>query len=288
MRRLSAGPLRDRPAAAGAPAREAERAQAFVEVDDAGLRYAGDDSGLPAIDGVTLAIGRGEFAAVVGPSGCGKSTLMKLVSGLVPASTGRVTVDGQAVKGPIKIVGMAFQNPCLLPWRTALENILLPIQIVRPHRAQFRRDRAPFVEAAQALLAKVGLSGIGDRYAWELSGGMQQRVSLCRALIHDPQILLLDEPFGALDAFTREELWDTLQGLRQQRRCTVLLVTHDLVEAVYLADTIHVMSSRPGRVIYTTRIDLPRPRFADLRYRGDFVGYVHDIRTHIGRARGAA
>src|ERR1043166_1792374 len=220
-------------------ASEAARTTAFVEVDNASLRYGDDERGLTAIEGISLEISHGEFAAVVGPSGCGKSTLMKLVSGLALASIGRVTVDGQEVRHPIKIVGMAFQNPCLLPWRTTLEHFLLPIQIVRPHRQQYRRDRVAFVNTAQALLAKVGLSGVSDCYGWQLSGGMQQRVSLCRALIHDPQILFLEEPFGALDAFTREELWDTLQALWLQRRCTVLLVTHDLVEAVYLADTIH-------------------------------------------------
>ncbi len=269
-------------------ASEAARKRAFVKVDNASLRYGGDERALTAIEGMSLEISRGEFAAVVGPSGCGKSTLMKLVSGLALASSGSVTVDGQEVRRPIKIVGMAFQNPCLLPWRTTLENVLLPIQIVRPHRQQYRRDRAAFVNTAQALLAKVGLSGVSDRYGWQLSGGMQQRVSLCRALIHDPQVLLLDEPFGALDAFTREELWDTLQALWQQRRCTVLLVTHDLVEAVYLADTVHVMSSRPGRIIYTTKIDLRRPRVSEARYAQDFVHYVHDIRTHIGLARESA
>jgi NitT/TauT family transport system ATP-binding protein len=141
------------------------------------------------------------------------------------------------------------------------------------------------VDAAQTLLTKVGLAGVGGRFPWELSGGMQQRVSLCRALIHQPEILLLDEPFGALDAFTREELWDTLQTLWQEQRFTVLLVTHDLTEAVYLADVAYVISPRPGRVTYSCRIDLPRPRGLEMRYTPDFVNYVHDLRAHIGRAR---
>ena len=257
----------------------------FVAVDQATVHYAGDLQHLPAVKELSLNIQRGEFAAVVGPSGCGKSTLMKLVSGLALPSAGSVVVDGQNVLRPIKIVGMAFQNPALLPWRTVLENVLLPIQIVRPHRHEFRRDRAIFVERAHALLSRVGLSGVSDRYGWQLSGGMQQRVSLCRALIHDPQILLLDEPFAALDAFTREELWDTLQILWQQRRCTVLLVTHDLTEAVYLADAIHVMSARPGRIIYTTRVDLPRPRNEETRFAPPFTEYVQEVRRHIQRAR---
>jgi len=258
---------------------------AFVSVTNATLRYAGDGQQPPAVQSLSLKIARGEFAAVVGPSGCGKSTLMKLLSGLVPASEGVVCVAGERVLRPIKIVGMAFQNPALLPWRTVLENVLLPIQIVRPYRHEFRRDRTPFVERATALLSKVGLSGAGDRYVWQLSGGMQQRVSLCRALVHDPDILLLDEPFSALDAFTREELWDTLQALWLQRKCTVLLVTHDLVEAVYLADTIHVMSARPGRIVSSTRVDLCRPRREETRFTGEFTQLVHDVRMQIGHAK---
>src|SRR4051812_22526291 len=168
------------------PAGETARPRAFVEVDNVSLRYGDDERGLPAIEGMSLEIGRGEFAVVVGPSGCGKSTLMKLVSGLAPASAGRVAVDGQEVRRPIKIVGMAFQNPCLLPWRTTLENVLLPLQVVQPHRKTFRRDRARHVAHARALLAKVGLVDVEQRFPWQLSGGMQQRVSLCRALIHDP------------------------------------------------------------------------------------------------------
>ena len=150
---------------------------------------------------------QGEFSAVVGPSGCGKSTLMKLISGLRRPTAGRVVVGDAEVKAPLKNVGMAFQNPALLPWRTALENLLLPLQVVRPHRERFRVQRARYIEQARMLLTEVGLAGVENRYPWELSGGMQQRVSLCRALIHNPQILLLDEPFGELDAFTREELW---------------------------------------------------------------------------------
>ena len=265
-----------------------ESVESFVSVRDASLCYPGANDGLLALEHLSLEIERGEFAAVVGPSGCGKSTLMKLISGLVLRSAGNVTVDGCEVTRPLKIVGMAFQNAALLPWRTTLENVLLPIEVVRPHRYEFRRARDRFVERARKLLAQVGLAGAEDRYCWELSGGMQQRVSLCRALMHEPQILLLDEPFGALDAFTREELWDTLQALWQERKVTVLLVTHDLPEAVYLADRIHVISSRPGRVIYTTTVDLPRPRTLDSCFTAAFVEHVHDLRDHIRRAKQAA
>jgi NitT/TauT family transport system ATP-binding protein len=256
----------------------------FVIVENASLHYPGAE-GVLALEGLDLSIDQGEFAAMVGPSGCGKSTLMKLISGLRRPTAGRVVVGESEVDAPLKNVGMAFQNPALLPWRTTLENLLLPLQVVRPHRERFRQERKQYVEKAQDLLAKVGLAGVGNRFPWELSGGMQQRVSLCRALIHQPQILLLDEPFGALDAFTREELWDTLQRLWQEQRFTVLLVTHDLTEAVYLADFAHVISPRPGRVIYSSRIDLPRPRGSEMRYTPVFVDYVHDLRAHIGRAR---
>jgi NitT/TauT family transport system ATP-binding protein len=163
--------------------------------------------------------------------------------------------------------------------------VLLPLEIVEPHRARFRRDRKEFEARGRALFAKVGLAGAETRYPWQLSGGMQQRVSLCRALIHDPALLLLDEPFAALDAFTREELWETLQTLWLDRSFTVLLVTHDLVESVFLADTVHVVSSRPGRIIFSKRVTLPRPRRPEDRYAPEFVDLVHELRDHIGRAR---
>lgn len=261
-----------------------DQTKPLVAIDDVTLHYSNETQSAPAVKGLSLNIGKGEFVAVVGPSGCGKSTLMKLVSGLARSTAGTVFVENEQVRRPIKIVGMAFQNPALLPWRTALENVLLPIQIVRPYRHEFRRNRASFVDRAKSLLNKVGLIDVCDQYGWQLSGGMQQRVSLCRALMHDPEILLLDEPFGALDAFTREELWDTLQLLWQQRNCTILLVTHDLVEATYLADTVHVMSPRPGRIIYTEKINLPRPRSQETRFTREFSDCVQKIRQHIGRS----
>lgn len=260
----------------------------FIAIDGVSLTYGEDDTGTLALRDASLHIAKGEFAAVVGPSGCGKSTLMKLASGLRRPSAGGVTIAGQEVAGPLKIVGMAFQNPTLLPWRTALANVLLPLEIVQPYRASFRRDKAAYIERGRALFKAVGLSGFEDRFPWQLSGGMQQRVSLCRALIHEPDLLLLDEPFGALDAFTREELWDTLQALWLERKFTVILVTHDLQESVYLADTVHVMSARPGRIVYSRTIDLPRPRSSEDRYKPEFVAMVHDLRDHISRARSAA
>lgn len=259
----------------------------FVAVQNASLLYPGAETVL-ALHGFDLSIAEGEFAAVVGPSGCGKSTLMKLISGLARPTEGRVLVDGMEVKAPLKNVGMAFQNPALLPWRTTLDNLLLPLEVVRPHRENFSRNKAQYVERARALLTSVGLTGVEDRFPWELSGGMQQRVSLCRALIHKPKILLLDEPFGALDAFTREDLWDTLQDLWRDQGFTVLLVTHDLLEAVYLADTVHVISARPGRVVYSCNVDITRPRNFETRFTPDFVDRVHVVRSQIGRGRGQA
>ncbi|MCX7841041.1 MAG: ABC transporter ATP-binding protein [Anaerolineae bacterium] len=257
---------------------------AFVELHDVTLDYASNQSVTRAIENVTLSIQRGEFVAIAGPSGCGKTTILKLVAGLLSPTVGSVVVDGTVVRGPLKIVGMAFQNPTLLPWRTTLENILLPLEIVEPHKRAYRQDARPYIQAARDLLKTVGLDGFADRHPWQLSGGMQQRASLCRALIHEPQILLLDEPFGALDAFTREELWGVLQTLWQKRQCTVILVTHDLREAVYLANTVYVMSRRPGRLISCTVIDLPRPRTLEDTFRPEFTEYVHEIRRQITEA----
>jgi len=194
-------------------------------------------------------------------------------------------VDGRQVGGPLKIVGMAFQNSNLLPWRTTLDNVMLPLEIVEPYRSTLKKERVRYEAEARQLLAKVGLAGFEDKFPWELSGGMQQRASICRALIHQPRLLMLDEPFGALDAFTREELWCMLRDLWQQQPFTVILVTHDLREAVFLADTVYVMSKRPGRILVRREIDLPRPRDLDVTYTDAFAGYVHELREHIGRVR---
>ena len=258
-----------------------------VAIDDVTLTYKGAAGGLLALQGTSLDVPRGEFAAVVGPSGCGKSSLMKLVTGLVRPDTGSIVIFGDRVRGPVKIAGMAFQNPNLLPWRKVIDNVLLPLEIVEPHRRQFRRDNKRYREQAKALLATVGLSGFEDRFPWELSGGMQQRVSLCRALIHEPALLMLDEPFAALDAFTREELWCVLRDLWEKIRFTVILVTHDLREAAFLADKIHVMSARPGRIVMSKTIDLPRPRDLDVCFEPRFVDIVHELRAKIAEVRNA-
>jgi len=243
------------------------------------MAYGRGAAAVRALDAVTLDIARGEFVAVVGPSGCGKSSLMKLISGLHPPLGGSLTVEDRPVAGPLRSVGMAFQNANLLPWRTALENVLLPLEIVEPYRRDFSTQK--YAGKAHALLASVGLEGCADKHPWELSGGMQQRASICRALVHEPEILLLDEPFGALDAFTREELWIALRDVQAARHVTVMLVTHDLREAVFLADTVYVMSSRPGRIVRRCQVTLPRPRDLEVTYTQAFQDLVHELRSLI-------
>jgi NitT/TauT family transport system ATP-binding protein len=256
----------------------------LVKIDNVDMRYGGE-GGVLAVSGLTIAVEKGEFAAVVGPSGCGKSTLMRLVTGLHIPQTGSVVVAGQRVTKPVSIVGMAFQNPTMLPWRTTLDNILLPLEIVDRHRKRLRAHKAEYVAQAERLLETVGLKGFGDKFPWQLSGGMQQRANLCRALIHEPELLMLDEPFGALDAFTREELWQVIRDLHAQQDVTIVLVTHDLREAVYLADRVFVMSARPGRIQHEHRIDFPRPRDLDLMYTPAFTEKVHQLRGEIADAR---
>jgi NitT/TauT family transport system ATP-binding protein len=257
----------------------------FVDLDRVSLRYGEDADGTLALHRTTLGVGLGEFVSVVGPSGCGKSTLMRVVTGLWPPTAGTVLVSGREVAGPLSIAGMAFQNPTLLPWRTALANVMLPLEIVQPHCSRLKRERAAYEAKARDLLALVGLKGFEDHFPWQLSGGMQQRTSLCRALIHDPSLLMLDEPFASLDMFTREELWLALQDLWLARKPTVILVTHDLREAAFLADRVLVMSARPGRIVAERTPDLPRPRTLDMTYEPSSVALVHELREHIAAAR---
>ena len=259
----------------------------FVHFDDVWLAYNDEllAKNVFAVENINLKVQQGEFIAIVGPSGCGKSTFMKLTTGLKKPSMGRIHVDGQPVNGPLKISGMAFQAPSLLPWRTTLDNVLLPLEIVEPYRQQFKDRRKEFEDRAKKLLTTVGLGGMENKFPWELSGGMQQRASICRALIHEPKMLLLDEPFGALDAFTREELWCTLRDLWQEQRFNVILVTHDLRESVFLADTVYVMSKSPGRFVVRREIDLPRPRDLETTYTPEFTNIVHELRGHIGAMR---
>jgi len=260
----------------------------LVDLDRVSLRYGEDEDGTLALHRTTLKVTTGEFVAVVGPSGCGKSTLMKVVTGLWPATAGTVRVSGREVVEPLNIVGMAFQNPTLLPWRTTLANVMLPLEIVAPHCSRLKRERAAYEAKARDLLALVGLKGFEDHFPWQLSGGMQQRASLCRALIHDPSLLMLDEPFASLDMFTREELWLALQDLWLARKPTVILVTHDLREAALLSDRVLVMSARPGRIVAERLVDLPRPRTLEMTYDAYSVALVHELREHISSARSTA
>jgi NitT/TauT family transport system ATP-binding protein len=259
----------------------------FVDFEQVWLAYNDEllAAGDFAIEEITLKAKPGEMIAIVGPSGCGKSTFMKLATGLRQPTKGKILIDGQAVTGPLKMSGMAFQAPTLLPWRTTLDNVMLPLEIVEPFRSQLSSKRKEFEARACKLLQTVGLGGYENKFPWELSGGMQQRASICRALIHEPKMLLLDEPFGALDAFTREELWNVLRDLWTAQRFNCILVTHDLREAVYLADTVYVMSKRPGRIVAMKHIDLPRPRDLDVTYTEGFSKIVLELREKIGSIR---
>ncbi|MFU0504512.1 ABC transporter ATP-binding protein [Pseudaminobacter sp. NGMCC 1.201702] len=263
---------------------QAQPTNPFVSISDVNLTYGGP-GGVLAVEKLTMTVREGEFAAVVGPSGCGKSTLMKLTTGLVIPQVGQIAVKDKPVTGPLNIVGMAFQNPSLLPWRTTLDNVMLPLEIVSPHRERLKKNRDEYRAKAEAMLELVGLKGFGQKFPWQLSGGMQQRANLCRALIHEPGLLMLDEPFGALDAFTREELWGVIRDLHQAKRFTVILVTHDLREAVYLADRVFVMSARPGRVLLEREVGFPRPRPIEVTYSSEFNDVVHELREKIAEAR---
>jgi NitT/TauT family transport system ATP-binding protein len=258
----------------------------MIELQGAGFEYVTNGRRTLALEDISLTVPRGASVAFVGPSGCGKSTLLKLVSGLVTVTTGSVHVDGRPVVAPLKIVGMAFQNPTLLPWRTVLGNVVLPLEILKENGDPRAGDRVAAAERARALLQKVGLVGVEHKQPRELSGGMRQRVSLCRALIHEPELLLLDEPFAALDAFTREEMWEFHQTLRQNWSFTCVLVTHDLREAVFLAEAIYVMSSNPGRIAHVHRVDLPYPRRLEHTYGLEAMELIRVMREQIRGGQG--
>jgi NitT/TauT family transport system ATP-binding protein len=232
--------------------------------------YATRDGPVRALDRISVSERRGEFLSILGPSGCGKSTLLMIAAGLMPPSSGVVAVDGTPVTRPRTDIGIVFQSPVLLEWRTALGNVMLQAEAKRLERRAAERR-------ARELLASVGLVGFEDKYPHELSGGMRQRVSLCRALIHDPPQLLMDEPFGALDALTRDQLVLDLQRIWNERRMTVLFITHSVPEAVFLSDQVVVMTPRPGRVDRVIDIDLPRPRTLAMRESPQFARYSREI-----------
>ena len=270
--------------AAGSDSRK--HSEFFVELEGVTLSYGRGERQVRALGMTDLRLKQGDFVALVGPSGCGKSTILKLVTGLLKASTGYVYVAGREVGAEPVRVGMAFQNPTMLPWLTVRDNVMLPLKIVPPFRADYRAKRkTEFRDRADALLKEVGLAAFGDKHPWQLSGGMLQRASLCRALVHEPQLLMLDEPFGALDQFTREELWAIMQDLWMKMRPTVLLVTHDLKEAGYLANRICVMRSRPGQIIDDAEVPFPRPRTIEMSYTPPFVSMTQRLRELIVSAR---
>jgi NitT/TauT family transport system ATP-binding protein len=230
-----------------------------------------DGNDLAALDPIDLTIKPGEFVAVVGPSGCGKSTLLSLIAGLSPITTGSILIDGEEVKRPHPKVGVVFQTDLLLYWRNVFDNILLPIEIKGWNRAKYR----PRVEE---LLEQVGLKGFGQKFPSELSGGMRQRTAICRALVQEPGLLLMDEPFGALDALTREQMISDLQTMWRSVKNTVLFITHSIEEAVFLADRVIVMSPRPGRIDLDRTIEIERPRRWKSRSEPKFIGYMTEIR----------
>lgn len=253
----------------------------LIEIKGVTHAYKTKSGPLPVLNDLNISIPEGKFCAVVGPSGCGKSTLTRLIAGLMFPDKGEVWLHGELVKSPRKTVGMAFQNPVLLEWRTILQNVILPLEIVAPTMARSKKE-----ERARELLSMVGLEGFESKRPSELSGGMRQRASLCRALVHKPDVIILDEPFGALDAFTREDLWQTMHQLRAQEPFTALLITHDLRESVYLGDQVVVLSGRPATTQYVMDIDIPGQRPLEMLYQPDSVERLAILRKQIQIAQG--
>ena len=252
-----------------------ELARNVIVVRGLSKRYGAQD-GVEALHELDFSVAEGEFLAIVGPSGCGKSTLLKILAGLIPASDGTASLNDVPIEGPRRDIGVVFQSAVLFPWRSVLGNVLLPVDVQRLGRARM-------TERAMELLALVGLSGFEHRYPWQLSGGMQQRVSLVRALIHDPALLLMDEPFGALDALTREAMNVELQRIWLERRKTVVFITHSTAEAVFLADRVAVFSARPGTIKKVIAVDEPHPRKPEFvtsakftALRNELYGLLHD------------
>jgi NitT/TauT family transport system ATP-binding protein len=246
----------------------------LIEIQDVSKVYEADAGPVAALDSVSMQIGRGEFVSLLGPSGCGKTTLMMIIGGLVEVSQGAVLIAGKRVSGPYTDLGIVFQNAELLEWRTAVKNILLQIEIRK-------LPVSDYMDRVTQLLEQVGLAGFADKYPDELSGGMKQRVALCRALVHDPEILLMDEPFGALDALTRDQMNLDLQRIWLEKRKTAILVTHSIDEAVFLSDRVVVMTPRPASIADEIVIDLPRPRHVDVRKTAQFNAYTDRIRTRF-------
>ncbi|TXR51944.1 ABC transporter ATP-binding protein [Reinekea thalattae] len=255
-----------------------------VSISIEGVKHAyqtGQQQPLPVLDDLNITIPEGKFTAVVGPSGCGKSTLTRLVSGLLFPNEGTVSLGGEPVKAPRSTVGMAFQNPVLLEWRSIIQNVVLPLEIVKSELTHNQR-----LKRAAKLLKMVGLEGFEHKRPSELSGGMRQRASLCRSLVHNPDVLILDEPFGALDAFTREDLWQLMRDIKIKQPFTGLLITHDLRESVFLADQVVVLSSRPAKTQFVLDVDLPEDRTINSLYTPKAVEMLATLREQIEIAQG--
>ena len=248
-----------------------EAAQKYIEIRHLSKRFGTGGDAVLALRDVDVSLDKGSFVSVVGPSGCGKSTLLRIVAGLLPGSEGSVVMDGQTVQGTRRDIGVVFQSSILLPWRTILENVLLPAEVLglEPVAAKKR---------AMELLQLVRLEGFEHKLPRQLSGGMQQRASIARALLHDPKVLLMDEPFGALDAMTREQMNIELQRIWSESGKTVILITHSIPEAILLGDTVLVMTPRPGALRRVIKVDLPRPRTLDSTGLPEFQRISHEIR----------
>jgi NitT/TauT family transport system ATP-binding protein len=246
----------------------------LMRVDSVTKRFGSGETEMVALSGLNLEVKEGEFLSLLGPSGCGKSTALNIMGGLLDASEGSVTFDGQPLVEPSRDIGMMFQQAVMLPWRTTLENVLLPVEI-------FGEKKKDFVDKAKELLGMVGIQDFSDSYPWQLSGGMQQRAALCRVLVHDPKLLLLDEPFGALDEFTRESMNQELLRLQAYVKSTAVLVTHNITEAVFMSDRVAVMSARPGRLVDIIDIPFARPRKPELQTTTEFVKLVAKARQML-------
>jgi NitT/TauT family transport system ATP-binding protein len=249
----------------------------YIEVKNLSKTYGDGRSGVCALEDVSFIVNEGEFVVLVGPSGCGKTTILKVLTGLIPQTSGSVIVGGNEVKGPQPDIGIVFQIPALLPWRKVVGNVMLPIEVLKLKQKEYS-------EKAHDLIKLTGLKGFENNYPWELSGGMQQRVSICRALIHDPKLLIMDEPFGALDAFTREQMNLELLRIWSETKKTILLVTHNILESVFLADRVVVLSQRPSRVTETVEVRIRRPRDLEMQTTDEFGNYVVTIRQAIDRS----
>jgi NitT/TauT family transport system ATP-binding protein len=245
-----------------------------IEIAGVSKTYRTQDGDVPSLRPLDFSVGEGEFLVVVGPSGCGKSTLLKLIAGLLPPSAGEIRVEGRVVTRPHAGVGIVFQSPLLLPWRSVFRNVMMPVEVKGLPRTEYEGR-------ARALIKMVGLEGFENKYPWQLSGGMQQRASICRALVHDPKIVLMDEPFGALDAMTRERMNVELQRIQRETGKTVLLITHSIPEAVFLADRVLVMTERPGAIAAIYEVSLPKPRSLDVLSDPEFVRLTQTIRRHF-------